>query len=176
MKKILLSFIVLAMTAVMVQAQDVQNTSNQYAPLIEPAGSYYFYGNQAMNKKQYGEFLSTRCEPAYKKFQSGYKCYQAGWGLFGAGLAVDLAGSIVWALAPESTPDGKVSTFTIAGGTLVIAGSCAILASLPTIYIGYIRMDESADIYNVSQRTASSTPAYWTVQGSENGIGVALNF
>lgn len=173
MKKFFLSFILLAMATIMVQAQDA---THQYAPLVEPVGNYYFCGNQAMNKKQYGEFLSTRCEPAYKKFQSGYKCYQAGWALLGAGLAVDLAGSIVWALAPESTPDGKASTFTIAGGTLVIAGSCAILASLPTIYIGYIRMDESADIYNVSQRTASSTPAYWTVQGSENGIGIALNF
>lgn len=175
MKKIILSILFVAFSATMAQAQVVQTTAAQHAPLVEQAGNYFFCGDQVMNKKQYGEFLSTRCQPAYEKFQSGYKCYKAGWATLGAGLAVDLVGSIVWAFTPESTT-GEVSGQMIAGASLVIAGSCAVLAALPTIYVGYIRMYESVDIYNVSTRTASSTPAYWTIQGSENGIGIALNF
>lgn len=172
MKKIILSILLVAISASMAQAQVVQKP----AAHVEEVGSYYFFGENVMNRKQYMNFLSTRCQPAYEKFQNGYKLYQAGWGLFGAGLALDLAGSIVWAFAPETTSDGKTSPFTIAGGTLVIAGACAVLASLPTVFIGYARMEESVDIYNVSQRTASATPAYWTIQGSQNGIGIAYNF
>lgn len=176
MKKIILSILVVAISFTIAQAQVVGAPSAERTPLVEQAGSYFFCGDRVMTKKQYGNFLSTRCTPAYEEFQRGYRCYQVGWGLIGAGLAVDLVGSIVWALAPEVTPDGKTSPLTIAGGTLVIAGGCAILAALPTVFIGYARMDNSVDIYNVSQRTASNTPAYWTIQGSQNGIGIAYNF
>lgn len=175
MKKIVLSILLVTMTAIMAQAQDVQKNTSTTSPLLEQAGSFYFCGTMAMNKRELGDFLSTRCQPAYEKFQSGYKCYQAGWGLFGAGLAVDLVGSILWAFVPENTT-GEMSGQMIAGASLIIAGGCAVIASLPTLLVGYARMEESVDIYNVSTRTASSTPAYWTVQGSENGIGVALNF
>lgn len=174
MKKILLSIIILALSAVMVQAQGVQAHASATSPLVEQAGSYFFCGDLVMDHGEFRDFLSTRNQPAYEKFNSGYKCYLAGWSLLGVGLAVDLAGSIVWAFQPEDKGE-KASASTIAGATLVIAGSCAILAALPTIYIGYVRMYDSVDMYNVAQRT-SATQAYWTIQGSENGIGLALNF
>ena len=139
--------------------------------LLQPAGSYLYYGDQVMNKKQCVEFLSTRNQPAYETFQSGFKCYQAGWGLFGAGLGLDLVGSIMWAFVPEQ---GNEAMFYSAAGC-VIAGGLAVIASLPTLFIGYNRMGNGVDMFNMSE-AAGAPQSYWTIQGSENGIGLALHF
>ena len=71
MKKILFLMMLVA-AATTIKAQ------NNNATLLQPAGSYIYYGDQAFNLKQCVDFLSTRHQPAYKTFQSGYKCYQAG--------------------------------------------------------------------------------------------------
>ena len=78
MKKILFVMVLALMATTAIKAQ------NNNATLLQPAGSYIYYGDQALNLKQCVDFLSTRHQPAYETFQSGYKCYQAGWGLFGA--------------------------------------------------------------------------------------------
>jgi hypothetical protein len=60
------------------------------------------------------------------------------------------------------------------GASCVIAGSLAVIAALPTVYIGYKRMDDAIDMYNVSAATGQK--AYWSIQGSQNGVGLALHF
>ena len=55
-----------------------------------------------------------------------------------------------------------------------IAGGLAVISSIPTIFIGYARLNKGIDMFNASQ--AAATQAYWTIQGSQNGIGIALNF
>ena len=54
-------------------------------------------------------------------------------------------------------------------------GAAAVLASIPTIFIGYARLNDGIDMFNHAQVTATSQ-AYWTIQGSQNGIGLALHF
>lgn len=171
MKKILMLMAVLMMAAGAAQAQ----TTVIIAPsenLLIPAGSYIFHGDQAMNKQQCAEFLSTRHQPAYQKFQTGLKCVEAGWWTFGAGLAADLVGGLFWYYG-EFT-EKKNEAMGWAGLSFICAGGLAVIASIPTIYIGYEKMNNAIDMYNVSQ--ASQPQAYWTIQGSQNGIGVALNF
>ncbi len=171
MKKILfLLMLVVATTAI--KAQEVTtsvNTGN--ATLLQPAGSYIYYGDQVFKLKQCIDFLSTRHQPAYETFKSGYKCYQAGWGLFGAGLGVDLIGSIIIACGPE---EGNAAML-YSGLTCLGLGAAAILASVPTVFVGYARLNRGIDQFNMAQAAATSQ-AYWTVQGSENGIGLALHF
>ena len=165
MKKIvcLMMLLVVATTAITAQ--------NNNATLLQPAGSYIYYGDQAFNLKECVDFLSTRHQPAYETFQSGYKCYQAGWGLLGAGLGMDLIGSLVIAFGPEEGNDAMFYS----GITCLGVGAAAILASIPTIFIGYARLNDGIDTFNMSQ--ATSTPqAYWTIQSSQNGIGLALHF
>lgn len=172
MKKILFAMTILVMATTGIHAQlnyAVVNVSN--ATLLQPAGSYIFYGDQVMDKKDCAEFLSTRHQPAYETFQSGLKCYTAGWWTFGAGLVVDLAGSILWAFAPEENNEAMFYS----GASLVIAGGLAVIASVPTIFVGYVRMNRGIDTFNMSQ-VASTPQAYWTIQGSQNGIGLAFNF
>lgn len=173
MKKIVFVMTMLVMAATALTAQEVATLGGNNATLLQPAGSYIFYGDQVMNKKECAEFLSTRNQPAYEKFQSGLNCVKGGWWTLGAGLAVDLAGSLLVAFAPKDDNEGNDAMFW-SGASFIIAGGLAVLASIPTIYIGYGRMNQAIDMFNVSQATAPR--AYWSVQGSENGVGLALHF
>ena len=85
-------------------------------------------------------------------------------------MVVDLAGSILWAFAPEENNEAMFYS----GASLVIAGGLAVIASVPTIFVGYVRMNRGIDTFNMSQ--VASPQAYWTIQGSQNGIGLAFNF
>lgn len=165
MKKILFVMVLALMATTAIKAQ------NNNATLLQPAGSYIYYGDQALNLKQCVDFLSTRHQPAYETFQSGYKCYQAGWGLFGAGLGMDLVGSLIFAFAPE---EGNAAML-YSGIACLGIGAAAVLASVPTIFIGYARLNDGIDQFNMSQ-SGAAPQAYWTIQGSQNGIGLALHF
>ena len=164
MKKIYF-LIVFVVAAVAIHAQ------NTNATLLQPAGSYLYYGDQVMNKKECMEFLSTRNQPAYETFKSGYKCTQAAWGLFGAGVGVDVVGTVLMTFGLE----GKNDAMFFSGAGCVIAGGLAVIASIPTIFIGYVRLNRGIDMFNMAQ-TKSEPQAYWTIQGSQNGIGLALHF
>ena len=157
--------IVFVVAAVAIHAQ------NNNATLLQPAGSYLYYGDQVMNKKECMEFLSTRHQPAYETFKSGYKCTQAAWGLFGAGVGVDVVGTVLMTFGLE----GKNDAMFFSGASCVIAGGLAVIASIPTIFIGYARLNKGIDMFNMSQ-VGAAPRAYWTIQGSQNGIGLALHF
>ena len=72
-------------------------------------------------------------------------------------------------------------TNNIIWGILLIAVSMVLLlnafeiASIPLLVIGYRRMHTSTDVYNVACATAQAQP-FWTIQASEQGFGLALNF
>ena len=164
MKKIYF-LIVFVVAAVAIHAQ------NTNATLLQPAGSYLYYGDQVMNKKECMEFLSTRNQPAYETFKSGYKCTQAAWGLFGAGVGVDVVGTVLMTIKLKRKNDAMF----FSGAGCVIAGGLAVIASIPTIFIGYARLNRGIDMFNMSQAAATSQ-AYWTIQGSQDGLGLALHF
>lgn len=155
----------------LVMASTVMHAQNNNAILLQPAGSYLYYGDQMMDKKQCVEFLSTRHQPAYETFQSGYKCTQAGWGLLGAGFGVDVVGAVLMTIGLQ----GKNDAMFFTGAGCVIAGGLAVIASIPTFFVGYVRLNKGVDMFNMSQAAATSQ-AYWTIQGSENGLGLALHF
>ena len=172
MQKIVFLIMVLVVTTA-TKAQELVMTVNggDNDTLLQPAGSYIYYGNQAFNLKQCVDFLSTHHQPAYETFQSGYKCYQAGWGLFGAGLGMDLIGSLIIAFGPE---EGDAAMF-YSGMACIGVGAAALLVSIPTIFIGYARLNDGIDKFNMAQ-TGATPQAYWTIQGNQNGIGLALHF
>ena len=165
----MLAMLVMATTVLTVQVLPAVGSNN--ATLLQPAGSYLYYGDQVMTKKGCVDFLASRHQPAYEVFQSGYKCYTAGWLLMGAGLTVDLAGSLLIAFLPEN---GN-SAMLYSGIACLGVGAVAILASVPTVFIGYARLERGVDMFNMTQ-VASTSQAYWTIQGSQNGIGLALHF
>lgn len=171
MKKIVFLMMMVVMTTAITAQEFHPTVVKGNATILRPAGNYLYYGDQVMNKKQCVDFLQTRHQAAYKAFESGYKCYQAGWALAGAGLGLDLAGSLLVAFAPVK--ENKAMLYS--GDAMIIAGAAAILAAIPTVFVGYARMNKGIDTFNMAQ-AASAPQAYWTIQGSENGIGLALHF
>ena len=172
MKKLVFLMMLAVVTTTALSAQEQASLGGNNATLLQPAGSYIYYGDQVFNLKECVDFLSTtNHQPAYETFQSGYKCYQAGWGLLGAGLGVDLIGSLIIAFGPE---EGNSAMF-YSGMTCLCVGAAAVLASIPTIFIGYSRLNDGIDQFNMSQ-IGARPQAYWTIQGSQNGIGLALHF
>ena len=84
---------------------------------------------------------------------------------------MDLIGSLVIAFGPK---EGNAAML-YSGMTCLGLGAVAVLASVPTIFIGYARLNEGIDMFNHTQ-AAATTQAYWTIQGNQNGIGLALHF
>lgn len=167
-----MAMIMMATTAIMAQDAPAQTTEGgNNATLLQPAGDYIYYGNQVMNKKECVKFLATRNQEAYKTFKSGYQCYNAGWWTLGAGLGIDLAGSILLAFSPEKNSPAMLYS----GITCIGLGAAAIIASIPTIFIGYVRLKKGINMFNKSQ-AAAVPQAYWTIQGSQDGLGLALHF
>ena len=174
MKKILfvMAMIMMVTTTIMAQETTVQiSTGSNNATLLQPAGDYLYYGNQIMTKKECVEFLSTRDLASYETFKSGYQCYNAGWWTLGAGLGIDLAGSILLAFSPEKNSPAMLYS----GITCIGLGAVAIIASIPTIFIGYARLNKGINMFNKSQ-AANIPQAYWTIQASQDGLGLALHF
>jgi hypothetical protein len=89
----------------------------------------------------------------------------------GAGLGVNLVGSLLVAFIPEEGNEAMLYS----GLTCLGVGAAAVLASIPTIFVGYARLNDGIDMFNMAQ-TKSEPQAYWTIQGGQNGIGLALHF
>ena len=132
------------------------------------SGNTYYYGNQVMNKQATLDWLSTQnCPDAYNQFKSGLKIANAGWVCMGLGLGLDLISAIMAA-------SGR-STRGIVVGLGVIGGALEI-ACIPTIAVGYSKMHQTVNVYNVSCRTTAQVKTYWSLQTSNNGVGLAYNF
>ena len=84
---------------------------------------------------------------------------------------MDLIGSLIMAFGPEEGNDAMFYS----GITCLGVGVAALLASIPTIFVGYARLNDGVNMFNHTQAAATSQ-AYWTIQGSQNGIGLALHF
>ena len=172
MKKILSLMIMLLIVTSAISAQETSTTDrSNNATLLQVAGDYLYYGDQVMTKKECIKFLETRNQEAYKTFKSGYQCYNAGWWTLGAGLSIDLVGSILIAFTPQE--DSPAMLYS--GATCLVLGASAILASIPTIFVGYARLNKGINMFNKTQ-AAAVPQAYWTIQGNQDGIGLALHF
>lgn len=123
---------------------------------INRSGNSYYYGGVTMRGKTYKEFLNKNCLAAYKEYKEGESSANWGWALLGVGLGLDIGFS--WWLPYSWAP----------------ALVCEI-ACIPTLIVGYNKMHKSADVYN-SSCAKQQSQAYWSVNASQNGIGLALNF
>lgn len=138
------------------------NTTSKF---ISRNGNTYYYDGRAMNEDSYSRFLQNNCPEAYDMFQSGSNIAFAGWILFSVGIGSDL-GSLIGYLIAGATP-----TNTAFG---IIGLGCEI-ACIPTLIVGYNKKHKSADFYNTSC-AHKSVKTYWSVNASQNGLGLAYHF
>lgn len=175
MKKMLL-LLALVMSAITVAAQESVNTNNNDKTiLLERIGNTYYYNNLAMNPKECDAFLAQNNLPIYKEFHSGYKLQKTGWSLLGVGLGLDCIGlglTIGSIFAPDEVAFAAMLGI---GATSLTIGSCCEIACIPVLVIGYTRMHDSVDYFNISQRNKQKTLSL-NLTASQNGLGLALNF
>ncbi len=169
MKRIL-SIMVLAVLALGAMAQ---------SPVVRNGNNYLLNG-QNMNKREFKGYLQNTCPEAFAKFNSGYKTAIAGWALFGTGLgleiggaAVAIVGSIKTIQSPSSTPTVEAGTI-VAGSAMYATGAVVLASGIVCLAVGYARMHNSTDVYNVG--CAGKPVAEFNVTAGGNGIGLACRF
>ena len=147
---------------------NIANQHNQHnqPTYLSRSGNTYYYEGQSMNKDAYRKFLADKCPAAYNKMNTGYIVAYTGWCLFAVGLGMDL-GNVIGTLS--------------AGGTLQttpisITAACFEWGSIPFLIVGYCQMHKSVDIFNTQCKAKAQCQPYWSIQTSQNGIGLALNF
>jgi len=118
-----------------------------------------------MKREVYAQFLNENCATAYSQYKSGYLISGIGWVLFGFGISADL-GSVLALFSSQSQ-----NKTTLALGLI---GGAFEIASIPMLCVGYARMHRSADTFNMTCKQQSQ--AYWSINASQNGLGLALHF
>ena len=122
---------------------------------VSRKGNTYYFDGRSMRGNDYASFLMQNCTIAYNQYQSGHKIATAGWVLFGLGVGLDLGFS--WWVQYAWIPALGLE-----------------IACIPTLSVGYVKMHRSVDTFNAN--CPRQTTAYWSVNASKNGIGLAFNF
>ena len=137
---------------------------------VSRSGNTYYYEGKKMKGASYERFLEKNCATAYDLYQNGEIIASAGWTLFACGLGLDL-GCTIGALILYSYRIPSTPAIT----ALSIIGLGCEIACIPTLCVGYARKHKSADVFNTT--CAKNSPqAYWSINASQNGIGIAYNF
>ena len=172
------SFILLvaAMMAVSVMAQEQPAAARTH---LVCGGNTYYYGSQEVMKKNQmlDWYARHNCQAAYDQFAEGLKIAKAGWACLGIGLGLDVGGIVaasLFVIDSNSTKKTSAPAY-IAAISLSVGAAAFEIACIPTLIVGYHKMHHSVDVYNVSCATAKVRP-YWTLQASENGVGLAMKF
>lgn len=175
MKRILF-ILALVMGAAVGMAQEILATvDNEEGVLIERIGNTYYYNNLAMDKKECAAFLAENSIPIYREFHSGYMLQKKGWWLLGAGVGLEVVGTALTVAAMFAYNDVAIATMLGVGITSLVVGAGCGVASIPVLAIGYTRMHDSVDYYNIKQK-AKQRSLNLSLNASQNGIGLALNF
>lgn len=149
-----------------------ESTTDKAIPLyVSRNGNTYYYNGRAMNEETYSNFLQNNCPEAYDIFNSGSNTAFAGWILFSVGVGLDV-GSLISYLALGKT---NTSTMSAISAMSWIGLGCEI-ACIPTLIVGYKKKHKSVDVYNTSRARKSTSKAYWSINASQYGIGIAYNF
>ena len=137
----------------------------------------YSYGNYQMDERAFREFLYKNHSRAYADYMKGKKLVNAGWWTMGAGV-VSMIGIGVGCLI-EGYYYGE-EELESAGIAFMTLGGAAIASSIPILGVGYAKKNRAYDLRNYSYTanySMTNQPAVsLSVQSSQNGIGLALNF
>lgn len=176
----LFSLLAVLMFATSMMAQTAQSTT-----ALSRDGNTYYKGDTKLTKSQVLDFYAQQnCQAAYDEFAKGLKKAKTGWALLGVGAALDVAAiscSVAYltktpTTTSGSTPSPKLSDPLYAASLGLVVGALAFeIACIPTLVSAYKMQHNSVDVYNVECAKAQAR-TYWSVQSSQNGLGLALNF
>lgn len=141
----------------------------------------YSYGGSQMDEKQFVQFLYRNNTKIYADYVKSKKLISAGWWTMGAGV-VSMIGIGVGCLMEGVGSYYYNGSAAAAGISFMTIGGAAIASSIPILGVGYKKKKNVAyslnnDLYVANNPSTTSKPAVnLSVQSSQNGIGLALNF
>ena len=198
MKKMFTLFCLLAL-AIGTQAQDAEATNEAQeaeattqaqqpanSVVLQPVmriGNKYYYNGTNMNqgisylsdRAPYTQFLKESSPEAYVQYITGRNYAIEGWCCFTIGIIAEaLPIGFTWT---ARTSDGRTTTYkTPLGWTLSYLTAAALqIACIPLLAIGYKRMHESVNVYNISSAGKTITPTIG-FNANEDGVGLAIRF
>lgn len=187
MKHLLLVVLFVA-CALCAYSQQTNDSLAKVTSCVVREGNTYWHQGQSMNKREFRQFLQTSDYlPAYERFQSGYRMAVAGWSVFGTGLAFGAVGVGLFCIGAaqfvhtDDTVAGVIGAsagmivYTYLGVVSLSAGGVLDLVSIPLLCVGYARMHQSVEVYNV-HCTAPQQSVSLGLHSGADGIGLALRF
>lgn len=150
----------------------------------------YSYGGNQMDEKQFVQFLYRNNTKIYADYVKSKKLISSGWWTMGAGLVSTivlgvgcLCANDEWFYYSNGHQGYRTSheAYT-AGWTFLGVGIAATIASIPIVSVGYAKKKKvtyslNNDVYVANNHSATNKPVVnLSVQSSQNGIGLALNF
>lgn len=145
-------------------------TNSEY---VNRKGNSYLLNGYIMNKKAFMNTLYTTCPTAYNHFNKGYKLSNVGWGLFGGGLGVATAGVLISGIGAIQSTKGQTNYGAVIGDLFIIAGSDFVTAGIVCLSIGYGKMHNSVDLYNIKLEAQQPKPTL-SVNYTGTGAGIAI--
>lgn len=150
----------------------------------------YSYGGNQMDEKQFIQFLYRNNTKIYADYVKSKRLISAGWWTMGAGLVSMLGLGVGLMFVEEEYYDDYYGGYRYdtnweaydAGISFISIGAAATVASIPILGVGYAKKKKVAyslnnDLYVANNHSATNKPAVnLSVQASQNGIGLALNF
>lgn len=147
----------------------------------------YSYGNLQMDERAFREFLYKNNSRAYVDYMKGRRLIGAGWGTFMGGLVAMLGiGVGCYVFSQDIYYEGKWYEsvgydLMLTGSVFMGIGGATLVSSFPLLGAGYKKKKNAAYSLNANSYTANNSmptqPAVSvSLQSSQNGIGLALNF
>lgn len=150
---------------------------------------YTYNGNQ-MDEKQFVQFLYRNNTKIYADYVKSKRLISAGWWTMGTGIVSMLSLGVGLLFVEEQYYDSYSGRYRYrtnweawnAGISFISIGAAATVASIPIVSVGYAKKKKvtyslNNDLYVANNHSATNKPAVnLSVQASQNGIGLALNF
>ena len=133
-------------------------TQMSYNQIFRLTPRNYYYEGQFYHRSEVENLLKNTCDIAYQEYRKGKTLNYIGWGLFAGGFLFDAAGIGLMTYGTWYT-----------GSALLMLGSAATLASIPTIIIGQYKINNAYKKYNKQNLSLN-------IGINSNGLGVALQF
>ena len=158
----------------------LDETPEKNAPVmsyVSRFGNTYYYECRRMRGADYELFLRENCSKAYSVYRNGQRIATAGWALLGFGFVLDCTASAIFysSINSSNITNGTYMEPPLLASIFSIIGTCCEIACIPTLCVGYAKKHRSADIFNTTCASKGSQ-AYWSINMSQNGLGVAYNF
>lgn len=133
-------------------------TQMSYNQIFRLTPRNYYHEGRFYHRSEIESLLRNTCDIAYQEYRKGKTLNYVGWGLFAGGFLLDATGIGLMTYGTWYT-----------GSALLMIGSAATLASIPTINIGQYKINNAYKKYNKQNLSLN-------LGLNPTGVGLVLQF